>query len=150
MPAAPTDPGSSPTSAELEASIMTVARGLRRGWAESIAHTGLAPHQARALRVIGVDGPIRPGVLAERLRVTPRSVTEVVDALIHRDLVDRQVDPRDRRAMVLTLTPAGHELAEQVRACRTAHTERVFADALTADEERLLIDLLGRLADRLC
>lgn len=127
---------------------MAVSRGLRRGWAESIAHTGLAPHQARALRVIASEGPLRPGVLAERLRVTPRSVTEVVDALIDRGLVNRDVDPTDRRAMVLSLTPAGEELGADVRACRSAHTDAVFG-SLSDQDQATLLSLLGRLADTL-
>lgn len=128
---------------------MAAARGLRRGWADSIAHTGLAPHQARALRVIAAEGALRPGVLAERLRVTPRSVTEVVDALIERGLVNRDTDPTDRRAMVLTLTPAGDALADEIRACRAAHTDRVFAGAFSAEERATLTELLDRLSAHL-
>lgn len=133
---------------QLEAALMVVTRGLRRGWAESIAHTGLAPHQARALRVIASEGRLRPSELAERLRVTPRSVTEVVDALIERSLVNREPDPTDRRAMVLSLTSAGEELAAEVRACRSAHTESVFGTLSTKDQATLLA-LLDRLGEHL-
>ena len=139
----------SSSEASLESAVMAVARGLRRGWAESIAHTGLAPHQARALRVIAKEGQIRPGVLAERLRVTPRSVTEVVDALIRQDLVSRELDPSDRRAMIIELTPAGHTMAGEISERRRAHTESVLGGALTADEERQLVALLHKLAERL-
>ena len=128
---------------------MAVTRGLRRGWAESIAHTGLAPHQARALRVIAAEGPLRPGLLADRLRIAPRSVTEVVDALVERDLVRREADPHDRRAMTLTITAAGHELVGEVTALRRAHTEQVFDAVLTGEEQDTLAVLLGRLAERL-
>ena len=128
---------------------MAVARGLRRGWAESISHTGLAPHQARALRVIAGEGPIRPGVLAERLRITPRSVTEVADALIREGLVDRQLDPSDRRAMILELTDSGRELAHEISRCRRAHTDHLLSGALSKDEEATLVELLGKVTARL-
>ena len=130
---------------QLESAVMTLARTLRRGWAESIAHTGLAPHQARALRVIAKEEKIRPGVLADRLRVTPRSVTEVVDVLIERDLVRRDLDPSDRRAMILQLTPAGHDLAHEIAACRRAHTDAMLAGVLTPDEESQLVALVEKL-----
>lgn len=142
-------PGPDSGRSELEAALMAVARGLRRGWAESIAHTGLAPHQARALRVIGGAGPIRSGVLAERLRITPRSVTEVVDALVERDLVSREPDPSDRRAMTLQLTAAGQALVGEISAIRSAHTAAVFDAELSEQEQASLAYLLGRLADRL-
>ena len=133
----------------LESALMAVTRGLRRGWADSIAHTGLAPHQARALRMIAAEGPLRPGALAERLRIAPRSVTEVVDALVERDLVRREPDPDDRRAMTLTITDAGHGLVGEITAIRRAHTEQVFDAVLSGEEQDTLALLLGRLAERL-
>jgi DNA-binding MarR family transcriptional regulator len=140
--------GDRPGEHTLESSLMAVARGLRRGWAESIAHTGLAPHQARALRVIFAEGPLRPGVLADRLRVAPRSVTEVVDALVERDLVRREPDPADRRAMTLTITDSGRDLVGEITAIRRAHTEQVFDAVLSGEEQDTLAVLLGRLAER--
>ena len=142
-------PAADSPGAALEGSLMAVARGLRRGWAHSIAHTGLAPHQARALRVIAAEGSIRPGALADRLHVAPRSVTEVVDALVERELVSREPDPSDRRAMSLSLTAAGHELVGEIGAIRRAHTEKVFGAVLSREEQDTLAALLGRLADHL-
>lgn len=138
-----------PAESSLESAVLAVARGLRRGWAESIAHTGLAPHQARALRVLAREGRIRPGVLAERLRITPRSVTEVVDALLERGLLTREADPDDRRAMILELTDAGAAMTEEITRCRQAHTAAVFDAELSEQEQASLAYLLGRLAARL-
>lgn len=143
------DPAAGAESAGLESALLSVTRGLRRGWAEAIAHTGLAPHQARALRTIAGEGPLRPGLLAERLRVAPRSVTEVVDALVEAALVEREPDPGDRRATILRLTDAGNELVHEITALRRAHTSAVFDEVLTAKEQATLAYLLGRLADRL-
>ena len=137
------------TEQSLDAVLMTVTRGLRRGFAEAIAHTGLAPHQARALRVIAKEQPIRPGALAERLRIAPRSVTEVVDALIDQGLVTREPDPDDRRAMILTLTEPGDDLVHEISAARRAHTAAVFDGVLSEEEQASLAYLLGKLADRI-
>ena len=137
------------TDHTLESALMAVTRGLRRGWARSLEHTGLAPHQARALRMIAAEGPLRPGALAGRLRIAPRSVTEVVDALVERDLVRREPDPDDRRAMTLTITDPGRELVGEITAIRRAHTEQVFDAVLSGEEQDTLALLLGRLAERL-
>ncbi len=142
-------PVSIAAEASLESALLAVARGLRRGWASAIAHTGLSPHQARALRLILSDGPIRPGMLAERLRVTPRSVTEVVDALVERALVERRPDPDDRRAMIVTISAAGQSLADEIAAIRRAHTRKVFDSVLSSEEQNTLAGLLGRLVDHL-
>lgn len=140
-------PGAAEVS--LESTLLAVARGLRRGWASAIGHTGLSPHQARALRLILSDGPIRPGMLAERLRVTPRSVTEVVDALVERALVERRPDPDDRRAMIVSISAAGRRLADEIAAIRRAHTRTVFDSVLNREEQHTLDALLGRLAAHL-
>lgn len=114
------------SEADLGDLVMRLARGLRRRGAEAMAPWDLAPHQARALRVIAHHDRIRPGELAAHLRVAPRSVTDVVDALEQRGLVGRGPDPSDRRATVVSLTPAGRRLVEEVDAARRADAEALF------------------------
>lgn len=93
------------------------ARSLRRLWADAAAPFGLSPHQVRALRVIG-EAPIRPGALAERLHIAPRSVTDVVDSLEQTGLIVRAPDPGDRRAVVLDTTHEGRRTLTDVLAAR--------------------------------
>ena len=98
------------------------ARSLRRLWADAAAPFGLAPHHVRALRVIG-EAPIRPGALAERLHIAPRSVTDVVDSLEQTGLIARAADPSDRRAVVLDMTAAGRRTLTEVLAARDEAVE---------------------------
>jgi DNA-binding MarR family transcriptional regulator len=58
-------------------------------------------------------GALPLGRVGERLQVHPASVTNVVDRLEARDLVRRTPHPRDRRATLAQITPAGRTLAEQ-------------------------------------
>ena len=81
---------------------------------------------ARALRVVGHHETLRLGELAQHLRVAPRSVTDVVDALEERGLAERTPDPTDRRAHVVRLTPAGTRLVAEVDAARRAGAEEYF------------------------
>lgn len=65
--------------------------------------------------------------LAERLAVTPPSITALVDGLVGRGLVERRPDPADRRRLPLHLTATGHAaLADADRA-----VEGRLADLLT-------------------
>ncbi|MFN8029971.1 MAG: hypothetical protein U0Q10_06475 [Dermatophilaceae bacterium] len=56
-------------------------RSMRHTWTAQPEELDLAPHQGRALMIVAESGP--PGdqsELAERLRIAPRSATEVADA----------------------------------------------------------------------
>lgn len=110
----PTAPRSAPSAPDDTGELLVRAtRALRRRWMQDTARLGLSPHQVRALRVLG-DAPVRPGRLAERLRVAPRSATEVADSLERAGLLRREPDPTDRRATLLSLTSRGAEVRRQV------------------------------------
>src|SRR3954469_16375473 len=111
------EPATDPDLGDL---VMRVARSLRRRGAEAMAPWDLAPHQVRALRVVGHHEGIRPGELATHLRVAPRSVTHVVGALEEGGLLERHRAPGDRRARVLALTTAGQRLVDETGAARRA------------------------------
>ncbi len=59
--------------------------------------------------LVFMDRPKRMGVLAEDTFCIPSAITPVADALEARGLVQRMRDPKDRRALVLELTPEGLE-----------------------------------------
>jgi long-chain acyl-CoA synthetase len=71
--------------------------------------------QYRLLALL-VDGAAMSSTLAERLTVKPPTVTAVVDGLVARGLVTRQVDPNDRRRLPLALTAAGSALLGRANA----------------------------------
>lgn len=124
--------------ATLQQLVLHIAGESRRRWLADLEPYGLSPHLARALGVVArhADDPPRLADLAERLRITPRSATEVVDGLAERGLVERRPSPTDRRATVVVLTDAGRQLWQQVRAARSADDA---AFAVLSDVERALL-----------
>lgn len=65
---------------------------------------GVSELEARALRVIASEPGIRPSVLRDHLGVTSAGVTTLVDRLVGRDLVRRELDEDDRRVNHIHLT----------------------------------------------
>jgi len=116
---------------------MRVARGLRQRGAAVTAPWDLAPHHARALRVVARHGQERPGRIAAHLRVSPRSVTDVIDALEQRGLVERAPDPADRRATVVTLTASGHDLVHKIDEARREDAHTFFSHLSERDQASL-------------
>lgn len=78
---------------------------------------GLEPQQHQFLLMLkGLPEEIKPtiGELAGRLQIQHHSAVELVDRLERRRLIQRQRDPRDRRQVVVRLTPAGEEILHEL------------------------------------
>ena len=123
-------------SGELLELLYGILRGVRREGGP------YAPGQLRFLRTLaGCGSAQRPGALAEALAVAPRSVTSKVDVAEADGLVRRLPDPTDRRATLVELTPAGHEL---LAAAAHLRHERIAARLarLSAAEQAELLRLL--------
>ena len=78
---------------------------------------GLTPQQHQALLAIraheGQEG-LSIGALAASLLVRNHSAVGLVARLVERGLVVRTTSPRDRRRIVLALTPEGHTKLEAI------------------------------------
>jgi DNA-binding MarR family transcriptional regulator len=89
---------------------------------------GLTPQQHQAmLSIIGApDGqPVTVGFLAERLLLKHHSTVELVDRLVEIDLVSRQPDSRDRRRVLLSLTPKAKRLLTKLSAAHLEELRRI-------------------------
>ncbi len=121
--------------------LMMAARSMRRAFGEAMAEWDITPGQSRALRIVVELGSVRLSVLAEHLRIAPRSATEVVDALEARSLVAREPDPDDRRATCVVPTADGvrlRRLLEEARRQATVRRLAVLDDADRAELDRIL------------
>ena len=122
-----------------------LTRRLRSAQAQRLAPLGLTPAQERALRLIArAEEPPRMTEVADRLGIVPRSLTTVIDALEQAGLVRREIDPRNRRAILLLLTERGAAVRDDLRDARRSAAEDLFAPLPAADRE-LLGALLARL-----
>ena len=138
------------TSDDIARLVVQAARRVRGARARALAPYGLTPHQAAAFLTIArhtqhqSDAELRLSDLARRMRIAPRSATEVVDALCARDLVRREPSSTDRRATSLLLTPTGRDLLADVS---TANPATEVFSALTNAEREHLTQLLAKVLD---
>lgn len=94
------------------------------------------------------EGPIIMSGLGERLGVTPRNVTKLVDALEEEGLLRRKPHPTDRRATLIELTAYGERTVSEKFAQHVAAGAELF-EALSEDEQRELLRVMGRLYNEL-
>jgi DNA-binding MarR family transcriptional regulator len=121
---------------EIEARLEPVYRehGLEPGWHDVLA----------TLRRHGPPFRLRPTDLTNASMLTSSGTTKRLDKLEQAGLIARSPDPDDRRGTLITLTDAGRELIDALTVAHLANEQRIL-DALSADEQRRLADLLRKL-----
>ncbi len=97
-----------------------------------------------ALRRAGRPYVLSPGQLLAQTMVTSGTMTNRVDRLEVRGLVQRLPDPADRRGVHVRLTPRGKERVDAALADLLAR-ERELLSSLTARQQQSLSGLLRQL-----
>ncbi|OYN93362.1 MarR family winged helix-turn-helix transcriptional regulator [Enemella evansiae] len=92
-------------------------------------------HELNALIYVEYERRITPKALAQKLSMSTGSVTALIDRLTESGLVLRSPHPRDRRSVLLSLTPQGDEVMTQIIDRYAATTLGALKDA---DPQRLL------------
>jgi DNA-binding MarR family transcriptional regulator len=97
------------------------------------------------------DGPRRITELAAEERVTQPAITLLVNRLEERGWVKRVPDPSDGRAVLVSLTPVGEDIFEQLRAEYRAllHEEMAMLDDAEVDALAAAVEILDKLIARL-
>lgn len=95
------------------------------------------------------DRTLRMTALAQRTNATLSRLSHVVRRLEERGLVERSVDPDDRRATQAHLTDAGWELIRTVAPGHVAHVRERVLDALTPRQVAQLREISAALLKRL-
>lgn len=100
------------------------------------------------LRRAGAPHELTAGGLLRAAMVTSGAITNRLDRLEHKGLIERRQDLTDRRAVRVRLTRAGLELIDRAVVDHTANEERILAGlppeeraALDAALRRLLVSL---------
>ena len=113
-------------------------------WAEACADESLNISEFSVLSALRRDPDLDQISLAAYIGVDRTNLGLIIDALEKNGLVERRVNPKDRRARLLVVTPAG-EAAHVRQLTRTGIVqEKIFAP-LTAAERETFYDLLERI-----
>jgi DNA-binding MarR family transcriptional regulator len=128
--------------AEVADEFFAVAKAARAHANSTLREQGFTLARGKLLSILERNGPTRVNVLARKLEITPRSVTEAVDALERDGFVRRAADPADRRAVLVTLTDQGALVIHSAAQPRRDAMKRTFG-ALSPDQRVQLKELLG-------
>ena len=127
--------------------VTRLARHLDRARRGAFAAHGLETWDfdvLSALRRAGNPYELSPGTLLRETMVTSGTMTNRVDRLAERGLVERHPDPADRRGVLVRLTAHGREVVDAAFAALLAR-ERELLAGLGPAEQRRLANLLRML-----
>jgi DNA-binding MarR family transcriptional regulator len=117
--------------------VARLERALRAEINERVKPHGLTTLQYTTLSILGRRGELSNAQLARRAYMTPQSMSEVLDALEKKGLVERGPHPNHRRVFPAVLTPHGKDVLE---ACNAAvdELEREMLGDLTPHQVKSL------------
>jgi len=118
-----------------------IGRAKRAKIPDELAGMSLAPRHLSLFAYLLFDGPLGVNDLAERLEVTPATVSLMVGELSRKGVLERREDPDDRRRAIITLADAHREAIDSWLA-RSARAWRQALEPLTADQRRLFVETL--------
>ena len=148
-PAAPGTPASSAQAAAIElldsqlSLLWRRARAINHQLTRSV-HPDLEPAAYGLLSVLMRQGGMRLTELAKHIGVGKPSVSRQISFLVSLGLVAKESDPRDGRAQLIYLTPAGLAKMSSLNSGRQA----AFHERLAEWDEKELTDL-ARLLEKL-
>jgi DNA-binding MarR family transcriptional regulator len=100
---------------------------------QGLAERGLSRARAHMITELYHRHAVTQRELAEALRVTPRNVTGLVDALEATGFVSREPHPTDRRATLVSLTKHGNAIAAALSADHHSFATQLLGDIPASD-----------------
>jgi DNA-binding MarR family transcriptional regulator len=134
---------------EVLSRVSRLARHLDRARSQAFETHGLESWEfdvLAALRRAGAPYQLSPGRLLKETLVTSGTMTNRVDRLAARGLVERLPDPADRRGVLVQLTDSGRDSVDAAMADLLAHERNLLGSISERDQAkiaRVLRELVG-------
>jgi DNA-binding MarR family transcriptional regulator len=134
---------------EVLSRVSRLARHLDRARSQAFETHGLESWEfdvLAALRRAGKPYQLSPGRLLKETLVTSGTMTNRVDRLTARGLVERLPDPGDRRGVLVQLTGTGRDAVDAAMADLLAHERTLLGGISERDQQkiaRVLRELVG-------
>ena len=138
-------------SGDDQASIPALLRGARGSYGDAIrarlAEAGFDDMPRNGTFVLGgmANWGGSASDLIRELGVSKQAASQLIDALVLRGYLDRQVNPEDRRRLTLEVTERGRAAAAAVRSAMAA-VDRELATLITPEQHAGLVAGLRALA----
>ncbi len=89
---------------------------------------------------------VLPSEISDEMKISSARVATILNNLEHKDLIKREIDPTDRRRILVSLTPSGDERAKR-------HNQKVIQliarmlESLGEQDAKEFVRITGRIVD---
>lgn len=137
--------GSDIRGIEIAGTIRMLTRFFDLAVRQSTAYSELSgPRLGILLRLMVEDAGINPTHLSHMQNVKKNTISALISGLEEQGLVERSVDPVDKRGYIIRITPSGRELVKSTAPGRFEFMNHAVA-SLTSEEKDHLLVLLNKL-----
>lgn len=102
---------------------------------------GITVSQCYALDALGENGEMTMLRLAGKLYLDKSTATRIIDPLVERGLAQRRLSSEDRREILVSLTPAGKKLHQNIVASLQASQSQILERIPSEKRESILAAL---------
>jgi len=112
------------------------------GWKQFAKSCGLSMPQFSILMQLHHKGAFGMSEVSERFEITAAAASQLVDKLVQNGFVQREEDPKDRRAKLLNLTDKGKKLIQKGTDERYRWVDEL-TEKLSAEQRNKVIEALN-------
>lgn len=102
---------------------------------------GVSMAQCHALVEIGRAGEISLSELSKLLNLDSSTLSRTVNNLVNNAMVERQLDPQDRRYVTISLTPEGKAVFEEIETKMEGYYKKIY-EAIPAEKQEQVLESL--------
>ena len=121
----------------------------KEGWRYTrnrLTHPGLTNAAYDVCGIVWQSGSTNQDNIAKALKMDKSSVAKVVNKCVNDGLIERRVNPSNRREYILTLTPHGQTIVQELVDIVEQWLEEAFS--ILSEEERVqFMNIVERVAD---
>jgi DNA-binding MarR family transcriptional regulator len=99
----------------------------------------LTQAEFRCLRLFGTDESVNNKKIAERMNLSPSRLTRIIDGLVEKEYILREIDPEDRRNMRVMLSKRGRQLVNQLNKAYVQIHSEILQDIEISQHEPLIV-----------
>ena len=94
--------------------------------------------ELKCLRLIGPEESLNNQEIAERMNLSPSRLTRIIDGLVRKGYMNREIDKEDRRNMKISLTSIGENLSNKINKAFVDIHREILEDIDNSQHESLL------------